>query len=370
MEAIVLQENLSKVLQTILKFTPSKPQLPILSSILIEAKDAQLVFSTTDLRMSARVRVGGKVLKEGKFVLAGKPFAEYILSLSPGSLTMKEDGGELYIEGEGIHTRFQGMNVEDFPQIPTIEGEGVELPAESFAHFIEMGGLASGIDETRPVFSSILLEFEDGIIKSISTDGYRLSGWSEKVKNVKSSTSILVPARFTKETAHIVERSNQQMFFYPLQSGKMLGIKQGDAEFYLRTIEGDFPDYHAIVPPEFSIEVVVDVEPFLQALKTAAVFSRDASNIVKIEIEDKKMIVRATSVTLGEHVSEIPIEIQKGEKGNIAFNGKYLMELLSNVHKDKLWFGMNEELKPGMFRSEDEHAFFYLVMPFKVQDQS
>ena len=221
------------------------------------------------------------------------------------------------------------------------------------------------ISDLKPRQNNVDIE---GEVKSISTDGYRLSGWTEKVKSIKKSEKILIPSRFAKEVARIVERAKEEVSLYPLQEGKMLAIKQGSSEFFLRTIEGEFPNYHAIIPEGFSVEVFVETEPFLQALKTALVFSRDASNIIKIEIESGKLLVRATSASLGEHLSEIPVEMKKGEAGKIAFNGKYLVELLSNVKKEKLWFGMNEVLKPGMFRFDEEAQFFYLVMPFKVQE--
>ncbi len=144
----------------------------------------------------------------------------------------------------------------------------------------------------------------------------------------------------------------------------------GDLFCSVRLTEASFPDYDAIIPKEFGVQIKFQREEFLSALKTALVFGKESSGIIKLSIKDSSLLITASSNAVGKNETQVDIEKITGGSAEIAFNGKYLQDLLSSVAGEDVWFGMNEALKPGMFKVEGEDGFVYIVMPFRMQGES
>jgi len=370
MQFTILQENLLKATQEVLRFIPSKTPLPILSCFLLEAKKGKISFSATDLQTGIKEMVDGKVTQEGVVALPARVFVEYISSLPAGTIEIEEKEAELHVTAGKASAVFQISSPKDFPQFPKKEGEDVVLPREAFLSIIEKGGLASGMDETRPVFSSLYIEGKDGTLFGVSTDGYRLARKEVKTKGWKYD-GILLPTKAVREVARIIDRLHMENVGISLSArlGQVF-FTAGDLFCSVRLTEASFPDYDAIIPKEFAVQITFQREEFLSALKTALVFGKESSGIIKLSIQKDSLLITASSNAVGKNETQVDIEKITGENAEIAFNGKYLQDLLSAVTGETVWFGMNEPLKPGMFKIEGEEGFVYIVMPFRMQGES
>ncbi|HZZ98718.1 MAG TPA: DNA polymerase III subunit beta, partial [Candidatus Saccharimonadia bacterium] len=145
-------------------------------------------------------------------------------------------------------------------------------------------------------------------------------------------------------------------------------LTAGDSVFLLRIVEGTFPDYHAIVPESFEQEISFDRDEALTNLRRAMIFSRESSSIVKISLQKDALEFSSSSSSVGAHESTIAAKLEKGVEKEIAFNGKYLQDFLSLGDGKDVRFFMNESLKPGKFITDGDAAFFYIVMPFRLQN--
>ncbi|HKY74487.1 MAG TPA: DNA polymerase III subunit beta [Patescibacteria group bacterium] len=366
MKIRVLQENLVKALSDALKSVPSKPQIPILSCVLLTAKQGKLHIRATDLSVGIHIAIGGKILEEGDFAVSAKVFYDAISSLKAGAIDLEVDDVKMSIVSSGASLSVQGFDSREFPPFPKIPEDGIELSLQDFSNLLEFGGIASGVDETRPVFSSVLFERDTRWVAVVATDGYRLSRKEIPIKG-GDLRSVMAPAKVMREVHRIFERLSPktvkitfsedagQMFFYT-----------DDCEVAVRIIDSEYPSYSAIVPQECEIEAQISVEELTSAIKTAMVFSKDVSGVITLHLTKEHMQVTSNSAS-GESTLEVEGKLEKGDGGAISFNGKYLLDLLSALKIKTVKFGMNESLKPGIFTSNEIQGFYYVVMPFRVQ---
>jgi DNA polymerase-3 subunit beta len=368
MKLSLLQENLYKRLQEISRFVPTKPQLPILSSILLEAKEGKLSLHATDLHTGMRTLVGGKIETAGKAAIPAKTFVEYIASLQPGMIALEVGENGLLVTGERSKATFQIASADEYPPFPETGAGVFSLGRDEFVSLIERGGLAAGSDETRPILSSIVIELAGKEISAVSTDGYRLSKKTMKRKEGEDR-QILLPAKALKEAARIIAKEDTKTVELSLSEElRQVCVAAGDSVFLLRIVEGTFPDYHAIIPSEFSEEILFDRDEALTNLRRAMIFSRESSSIVKLSLKKDALAFLSSSSSVGSHESTIAAKLVNGEEKDIAFNGKYVQDFLSVGEGKEVRFFMNESLKPGKFLADDDASFFYIVMPFRLQN--
>lgn len=366
MKIKILQENLVKALSDALKSVPSKPQIPILSCVLLSGKQGKLHIRATDLSVGIHVSIGGKILEEGEFAVSAKVFYDAISSLKAGSIDLEVEDAKMSIVSSGVSLSVQGYDPREFPPFPKIPEEGIELSLQDFSDLLEFGSIASGIDETRPVFSSVLFERDARWVAVVSTDGYRLSRKEIPIKGGELR-SVMAPSKMIREVHRIFQRLSPktvkitfsedagQMFFYA-----------DDCEVAVRVIDSEYPSYTAIVPQECETEAQISVDDLTSAIKTAMVFSKDVSGVITLHLKKEHIQVTSNSSS-GESALDVEGKIEKGDGGSISFNGKYLLDLLSALKIKSVKFGMNESLKPGIFTSSEITGFYYVVMPFRVQ---
>lgn len=367
MKIKVLQENLNTSLQHLQKAIPSKPQLPILTSILIEINNNQCTLSATDLYFAVRCTVQVDTDETFKLVVPGKQFKEIISSLSPGVLTLSYEDSALTIISDKTKTTLSCVSSEDFPKFPQIEGEEFTLPFKHLELMEKNIVFSASVDQARPVLTAILFEFSQEGLKVVSTDGFRLSTLVLDASQSFEPESFLIPAKALSEVFKIASKLEvSQVRFIVSQELKQVIFFIEEVEVFVRLIEGAFPPYQKIIPLEFVTEVVFDSEELIEHLRRAHIFARESSNIVKFIITDELVTINSSSPTYGTYVGELKSVSISGKQNEIAFNIKYLLDYLSTTKDTKHWFGMNESLKPALFKPETLDSLQYVVMPFKI----
>ncbi len=366
MKITVLQENIIKSCQDALKFVSTRPQLPVLSCFLIKAKKEGITLSATDLNIGIQVTFGGKVEEVGEIVVPAKIFLDVLSTLNKENITISSEEESIVISSSQSQTTIQGMSPKDFPVFPTVEQSSFIFKKDEFIDIVNKVAIASGIDETRPVFTSMLWDFSSNG-HFACTDGYRMSYLSsEKEFN---GEKVLVPARLLLEVSRILSHGVSEGVEISIPKElKQVTFSFGNISIFTRIIDGNFPDFANILPKTFLIERVFQKEELVRAIKSALIFARDSSGIVKWNVLKGKTIISSSSSILGNHETTLDSKSDVGGEGVIAFNGKYILDFLSTVEGQEVWFGMNESLQPGEFRDFGVKNFRYLIMPFRVQN--
>ena len=367
MKIKVLQENLKQSLNYLQKVIPNKPQLPILSSILLKVEENQLLISATDLYLGIKTNLIVEVEKEGSLVVNGDIFKNLINSLDVGKIELELKDNSLLISQGKTKTKLACQSTEEYPQFPEVEGDEFVFNINDLEKIQNQVSFATSIDQTRPILTSILMNFSDSGLEVVATDGFRLSQLFFKNNKFSINKQLLVPAKALNELYRIAKQIEvEEVKILVSEELKQLLFKVANVEMYVRLIEGDYPPYEKIIPAAFSLEVELDAEEFLTELKRAFIFAKDASNIVRLTFTKDMLEVKAISPSFGEYKGEISIENKSGEEREIAFNVHYLIDFINTVKPEKLWFGMNESLKPAMFKDPSIADYIYIAMPFRV----
>jgi DNA polymerase III subunit beta len=395
-----LQENLAKGLSIVGRAISSRSTLPVLGNILLEARDNQLRLAATNLEIGVNCWIGAKVEDEGAITVPARLLIDFVGNLPPDRVDL-----ELTVRTQTLHLRcakfeanMKGIDAADFPIIPTINGgeaSGAAIMADGAVMELEVPGLrkmvdqvifAASSDDSRPTLTGVEVSFKDGRVTMAATDGYRLSLRSAAVNGSlpADALTVIVPARSLGEFARIsadadetrpvqviVTQTRNQILFQIW--GKNLEGKAGSfhrVELASQLIDARFPDYRAIIPKSHTTRTVVDTASLLKAVRVAFLFARDNANIIRVRIDPANgsghgaISLTATSAEMGDSVNEIDAMVE-GQDLEIAFNAKYLIDVLSQIDQPQVVLETTQSTRPGTLRpvgmGEDE--FLHVVMP-------
>lgn len=367
MKLKVLQENLNGVLAHLSKAIPNNPQLPILSSVLIETENGTCIFSATDLYFGIRCSLTVESEIDGNIVVPGKQFKEIISSLDPGVLEIFFSDNSLAISNTSTNISLSSSNTHEYPPFPQVEGEEYVFPTEYLEKIENNSVFSASTDQARPVLTAILFVFDEHGLTCVSTDGFRLSTVIIDNSQKFEPKKFLIPAKALSEVFKIATKLKAtEVRFKVSEELKQVFFSLAGVEVFVRLIEGEYPPYEKIIPSSFSTEVVFDTAELLDTLKRAMIFARESSNIVRFEITPETVVIHSSSPSFGHYRGELKLVSITGEPNEIAFNIKYLLDYLNATKAEKQWFGMSESLKPALFRPNNDQNQQYVVMPFKV----
>lgn len=379
MKINALQENLKQQLDYLQKVIPNKPQLPILSSIFLKTQDSRLVLAATDLYLGIRSSLVVEVKEKGSLVVDGDTFRSIINSLPPGKISLELVDSVLNISQEKTKIKLSCQAADEYPKFPKVVGKSFSLKTIDLEKIHNLVVFASSNDQTRPVLTSLLMSFSNKGLKVIGTDGFRLASIVFNKLSFPFNRDLLVPAKALSELLRIAKQGEaEEVEIIVADELKQLLFKVGQVDFFVRLIEGDFPPYQKIIPPTFKILIDIESADFLSQLKRAQIFARETSNIVRLAFkhndEGSFIIIKAISPSHGEYVGEAPIEIKSDlskeeiAEMQIAFNALYLIDFINAVNAEKISIALNESLKPARFMGKGNNDYFYISMPFRVNE--
>jgi len=376
MRVSCLQENLARGLSVVGRAVATRSTLPVLSNVLLATDEGRLRLSATNLEIGINCWIGAKVEEEGAVTVPARLLTELVSSLPPERIDL-----ELVVRTRRLHLRcgrfeaeINTIDASEFPIIPTsAEDYKVALNPVTLHQMIGQVVFAAAVDEARPVLTGVFTHFEDSRLTMAAADGFRLSvRTAELPAPVPESIGVIVPARALAELARIAPKEEEEAIEVSITpSRSQILFQMKDATLVSQLIEGNFPDYKAIIPKTYNTRTVVSTADFLKAVRIAFLFAREASNIVRLqimpgtELAPGHMTVAATSAELGENIGEIEASIE-GEPIEIAFNARYLIEVLSVIPTAQVALETTTPTSPGVIRPVGEEDFTHVIMPMHL----
>ncbi|KKP29670.1 MAG: polymerase III subunit beta protein [Candidatus Nomurabacteria bacterium GW2011_GWF1_31_48] len=368
MKVTALSENLKKTLGIVSRGISSRPQLPVLSGVLLKASSEGLDMVTTDLEISFWAKTGAKVVEEGEVVVPARLFSDLVASLPPGPVELETEKNKLILKTKQTRAEIMGQGAEDYPVIPRMKTSQLKIGSGEFREKVDKVSVSAAKDDTRPVLTGMLWEFKPEEVILAATDGYRLSVDKMKTSKIEEKLlgRVILPARSLMEVSRVAgemgveslavefDKENQQVIF------ALDGV-----EIASRLISGEFPPYQQIMPNTYNTRLSFDRDEFADAVKRAKLFARENANIVRLSVEEGKVRVIAESSQVGANESEIEAEVE-GEKVTVAFNAQYLLEYLNIFDEQNVVWETEGELKPSVFRAKDEN-WQQVIMPVRIQ---
>lgn len=362
-----LVENIERLLPIISKILPLHAQVPVLSNLLLEATEKGFFIYSTNLETGVKIKIPAKIEEMGSTSIPGKQFVEAIGSLPKDKATISLEKDRLTLICRGNSIVFNTISKDEFPSLFEEKGEKIEtFSEEEIRSVFPRLTFAASLDESRPELTGILLSQKKDHIDLVATDGFRLS--LKKINNDKmlnEQEEIILPSRLVIDALSL--QADKGITMYVNRKANQVLFETEEAVLVGRIIRGEFPNYERVIPSSSKTKISLDQEEFLQKTRLSSIFARDAANIVNIKVEGGKVRLSARAAGVGEGEAVLEGK-QEGEDNGIAFNVKFLLDLLKNASGKNITMELSSAVEPALFKTEDDPGFLHIIMPVRVQE--
>lgn len=368
MKIIIVQENLRNALAICSRAVANSTTLPMLGNILLQTKSGMLQMSSTNLEIGIAELVRCKVEEEGKVCIPARLLNEVVSSLPSEPVTIVVEGAEVRLSAGKFRTTLKTVPVDDFPNVvDSVPAEAVSLPAEAISRAIEGVVFAVSTNETQVELCGVSLAVKsDGLVVA-ATDRYRLAECVVPVGGDRSLpvARIIFPTRAMTEVVRSLHALGEGDVTLGIQENQaVFGI--GNTTISTRLIDGQFPEYEAIIPKDFSVTVETSRQECIAALKAVSVFSKGATGVsVAYNEEQQQLLFSARSQDAGEGVVEVSAKIAGGSD-TALFNPRYVLDVMQFLTSKDVRVKLNSPTSAVIFEGFDDPNYRYLVMPIKT----
>ena len=376
MRLTVQQEDLHRGLSAVSRAVPARSTLPITGNILLEAEGDRLTLSATDVEtIVITYTVAAEVAEAGAITLPSRLLSDFVATLPPQpiELSLAERSRQVSLSCARNEASIGGQDAEDFPPIPPIEDSGsLQLEADQIRRAISQVVFAAATDDSRPVLTGVHFAIRGEALKLAAADGFRLAVHSLEVPAGTAEREAIVPARALGELARLLTEVGQAITVTFNAANTQVLVDLGHATLIAQLIQGTFPDYEQLIPSGHATRTEIAVGEFMRETRIASIFARDGSGIVRLVASPGengspgRLLVTARAEEVGNNEGEIDALVE-GEEAKIAFNSRYLIEVLGALDSDRVAIETSSPSSPGVLRPVGDEGYVHVVMPMFVQ---
>ena len=372
MNVSVMQENLARGLGIVGRAVSARATLPVLANVLLRTENAGLKLTATNLEIGINCWVPGKVTDEGEITVPAKLLADLVSSLPNQRIDLLYSAKDrtLKVTCGGSKSSIKGIEADEFPVVAAI-GDTPSTSAESRALRGALGEVvfAAASDESRPILTGVLTRLAGDTMTLAAADNYRIAVRSLPLaKPVSPEMTIVVPARSYAELMRILPDAEAPIEITVTPNKSQVLFHVEGIDLVSRLIEGQFPNYEPIIPTEHTSRAVIDREAFLAGARRASIFARDSANIVKVELGGEAgdgISITAHAADIGDAADALEASVE-GQATTIAFNARYLIDVLSNLGADEAALELSGPLAPGVIRGVGKDDYVHVIMPVRT----
>jgi DNA polymerase-3 subunit beta len=371
MKFVADRESLTRALARVQGVVNRKATMPVLANALLEARpEGGLRVAATDLDITFDGRIDARVDAPGRITVDGRRLYEIVRNL-PGvevECTVDDDQ-RVILRCQNSEFVLHGLAADSYPALPSAEGiERIPLDGLAFRELLERTSFSVSSDESRPNLNGVYFHcIGDGRIRMVSTDGHRLSRGERDARrdaDVPAHDGVIIPRKGIGELKRVLDEVGREVYFGFLENN--LVLEGPDLHLFVRLIDAAFPDYTQVIPKATERHVALDRLSFLAALKRIAILASERTHGVRVEISTGRLTLVSDNPDLGKAREEIPLPEYEGADLTIAFNAKYVSEILGTLGAEKIEMGLNEALSPGLFREFESDDYLFVVMPMRL----
>ena len=376
MKLSCLQENLSPALGVVGRAAASRTTLPITQNVKLSTDDGRLKLAATNLEIAISLWMGAQIEEEGEITVPSRLLTELVNSLPAERIDLETsaDPTSLKINCARFEAQINGTDAEEFPPIPEVESAlAGKVEARVLNDAITHVAFAAATEDSRPVLTGVQVELSGEDFTFAGADGFRLAVYKGKLQEpVSEDANFIVPARSLHEIGRSLAPTEDPVEFMVTPTKGQALFKFGDTEFVTQLVQGTFPNYSQLIPESFETRAVVDLGGFLGATRTASIFARDGAGIVRLHViegEDGapgKLSIVSTAEEVGENKGDIDAQVE-GSEAKIAFNSKYLSDVLQVLEQDSVALEVTTPSSPGVLKPTGSDNYVHVVMPLFVQ---
>ncbi len=382
MKISCLQENLNRGLSVVGRAVASRATLPVTQNVLLSAERGMLRLSATNLEIAMTTWIGAMVEEEGSVTVPARLLTEFVGSLGSDRIDIEMEEGSrlLQIKSGRSQANINGTDAAEFPPIPTVDDAVVAqaLPA-ALKTAIARVAFAAATEESRPVLTGVEVKLQEGKFTMAAADGFRLAvHHGVLAQSTPEEMSVIIPARTMTELQRLLGDSADpvDIMLTPQKGQVMFRVHGGDTvELVSQLLQGTFPNYDQLIPESYTTRAILDLPQTLRAARTASIFARDGSNIIRMHVMPNeeaeepggKLVISARSEEVGDNEDVVDVVELEGEEGKIAFNSRYLLDVLAVLDHAQVAIETTTSSSPGVFKPIDSDDYVHVVMPMFVQ---
>jgi DNA polymerase-3 subunit beta len=374
MKLTCLQENLAKGLGIVGKAVSTRSTLPVLGNVLLATENSRLKLAATNLELGITCWVGAHVEEEGAITVPARTLVDMVNAFAAEQVNM-----ELNVRTKALRlvcgrseANIKGIDAHEFPLIPQAEPDGIQIPPDLFRDMIAKTAFAAATDESRPILTGVLVKFEGDQVTMAAADGFRLSvSYASLETPVDESFALIIPANSLKELYRI-SGDQKEPISLTLPPGRGQAIFHlSDVDLVSQLIDGTFPDYDQIIPSSRTTRTVTSTAEMQAACKAADIIAREAAHTARLrvfpddELAPGHMVVAATSAETGDNETEIDALVE-GDPIEVAFNVKYLNDVLSVIDTPQVALETISDSSPGVIKPVGRDDFVHVIMPMQL----
>jgi DNA polymerase-3 subunit beta len=366
----VMQENLARGLSVVSRAVSTRSTLPVLANVLLRTEDAGLKLTATNLEIGITYWVPGKIETDGATTVPAKLLTDLVNSLQGGDrIDLELGAGEtLDLRCGRFESHLKGIDAEEFPAIQTTgERPTTRVAQNVLRQALEETAFAAASDEARPILTGVLCRFEGETLTLAAADNYRIAVKTVPILDTVADTSVVVPARALNELMRVLADNDTPVEIVLAQARNQILFHLEGVDLVSRLIDGQFPNYQSVMPTTHTTRAVLDREELLRAVRPAALIAHESANIVKLQFgtNGEAGITVSANAEIGDHVGQVEATVE-GDGTTIAFNAKYLADVLTNVAAEQFAIELQGPLAPGVFKPIGDDRYVHVVMPVRT----
>jgi len=376
MKIVMERKQFLQALQRVQGVAERRSTMPILSNVLLETVKDGITVTATDLEIGLRGTYPATIHDEGKITLSAKKLYEVVREVPDGDVTLQtEENHWTVIKAGKSHFKMRGLSPDDFPSIPEFEEKKlVSLDPSIFSMLIRRTIAAVSEGDTRQILNGVLLETVlDGKqtkLRLVGTDGHRLALAESPIQEAfwgsgETPRQIVIPKKAVMEVRRLLDEGVSDLAVGLTQN--LIGFRMGGVFLFSRLLEGTFPNYQQVVPPEGDHTIGIQRPEFEGMLKRVALFSREKTHAVTLEVTKGKVSLASNDPEVGEAREEMAAAYEGG-KITVGFNARYLLEAIGSMDADMVFLEIANALSPCLIRQKEGREFLCVIMPLRIQE--
>ncbi len=362
--------QLQKAIQMVERIVAQRNTLPIMENIYFELNNGVLTLRGNDLEVGIETKIKpDEATRDGKVLIKGKTIASIVSKINTQNIEVSVDENQkVIIHSDSVDFDIHGGAVTDYPVFPSVEsGTSFSLPAEQLRLLIRYTIFSVSFEETKQFLNGILMDYENGVLNFVSTDGYRLSLRKYAQEAAAAPFSVIVPYKAMNEMSKILNGVENDKSIILNVSNQQVTFKMDDFVMITRIIQGKFPDYKKVFPTSADNSYQVNRRELLEAAERASIIASSSNNVVRLYFENGHLEIKAQASKLGEFKESLPVKVVKGQGDTrIAFNVRLLVDALKNSEMEELLVEFNNELSPCLIKAVEGNEFVYVIMPIRT----
>jgi len=364
MKLELIKNKLKEVVSVAERVTGKNLSLPILSSILLEAKNNSLVIKATNLDVGLEIELPAKITEEGSVAVNASVLSGFLGNLNKeDKVKMESVKDNIHISTSTSSTLIKSYSSEDFPVIPRVEdGNSNTFNGKDIVVGLRSVLYSASLSDIKPEIASVYIYQDEKDLVFVATDSFRLAEKKIPIRDrSKEFQSVIIPFKNVAEIIKVFDNLDEEV---KIEANKnQISFFTDKIHFTSRVIDGNFPDYRQLMPKKFKTEVTIARDELMNALKLSNIFS-DKFNQINIKISPRNKLFELNSQN--QDVGENNISLQaalEGDDVEMSFNAKYILDSFQSISSDSIALRFNEKNRPLLVTGIGDNSFQYIIMP-------